>query len=266
MTATPPDSVEEVDEVEQNRMPLLEHLVELRDRLVRAGLALLIALCLALPFGEEIYRWLTAPALPYFPEGGGLIFTEPAESFITHLKVSLFAAILLTLPMLFYQAWSFVAPGLYKRERRFVVPFVVTSTAFFLAGAAFCYYGVLPWAMRFFLSVGLETATPQIKVASYLSFITRMLLAFGAVFELPLAIFFLARVGLVTAAGLAKSRRYAIVIIFAVAALMTPPDPITQILLGLPLIALYEVGIWTAKVWGRPTEEPKDEPDNVNTG
>ena len=249
---TPADEETPSDEVDAYRMTLLEHLTELRDRLIRGFIGVAICLGLTLPFGGELYELLAAPAAPHFPEGSSFIFTKPAEKFIVDIKVSLFAALLLALPVLFYQAWQFIAPGLYKRERTLVLPFVFFSTVFFAAGATFCYMTVLPWAMHFFLGFGNDTVLPQITVTEYLSFATRIIFAFGTVFQLPLAIFFLSRVGIVTAAGLARARRFAIPCIFLVSALLTPPDVVTQIALGLPLILLYEIGILTARVWGKP--------------
>ena len=249
------------DEVDSYRMTLLEHLTELRQRLIYAFIGVLVALGLTLPFGTELYEILAAPAQPHFPEGASFIFTRPAEKFIVDVKVSLFGALLISLPILFYQGWQFVAPGLYKRERTMVLPFVFFSTLFFAIGATFCYMTVLPWAMHFFLGYGTATVVPQITVSEYLAFTTKLIFAFGTVFQLPLAIFFLARVGIVTATGLAKFRRFAIPLIFLVSALLTPPDVVTQIALGLPLILLYEIGILTAKIWGKP--KPGAEPEDA---
>ncbi len=192
------DEHEELDtplaEVEGFRMTLIEHLIELRGRMIRAGLAILICLFLTMPFGETIFEFLCAPATGKFPiEGGGFVYTQVAEEFMTYLKVGIFGAFLLALPVVTHQAWGFIAPGLYKKERRYVIPFVVCSTLLFGVGAAFCYYGILPYAMDFFLSSSSDLATPQIKVSAYLGFVTRMILAFGLVFETPLVIFFLAR-------------------------------------------------------------------------
>jgi sec-independent protein translocase protein TatC len=211
-----------------------------------------IALGICLPFGSQIFDFLIAPANRHFPDGGGFIYTEVAEKFITNLKVGLFASVFLAAPFLFGQAWAFVAPGLYKHERRLALPFIVTSTLFFVAGAAFCYYGVLPWGMHFFLSLGTADITPQIKVAAYLRFVTRFILAMGLVFQMPLGIFFLARAGIVDAQGLSAFRKYAVVLSFVAAAVLTPPDPGTQVALALPMILLYELGILTARLWGRP--------------
>ncbi|MEE2828202.1 MAG: twin-arginine translocase subunit TatC [Myxococcota bacterium] len=244
---------ESQDEVEGYRMTLLEHLVELRRRLIRCCIVILVCLILTFPFGEQIFDWLCVPAEGKFPADGGFVYTQVAEEFMTYLKVGIFGALLLALPFLSHQAWSFIAPGLYKRERRFVIPFVVLSSLLFGLGAAFCYYGIMPYAMDFFLSSDSQLATPQIKVSAYLSFITRMILAFGLVFNTPLVIFFLARMGLVTPDSLARFRRYAILIGFILAAMITPPDPGSQVAVALPFIVLYEIGILVARVFG-----PKD--------
>ncbi|MBJ94891.1 MAG: twin-arginine translocase subunit TatC [Rickettsiales bacterium] len=249
----PSPDVSAEDEVDAYRMTLLEHLLELRRRVIFAGLALVIAVCVMLPLGGEIFEWLKAPAEPYFPEGGGFTTRKVAEKFLTYLKCSLFAGAFLASPVVFFQAWRFVAPGLYRRERSLALPFVVSSTLCFVGGAAFCYYLLLPIAMQFFMSVGAgDGIASQIEIAEYLAFVTRLMLVFGAVFELPLLIFFLARLGVVSASGLRSFRKYAIVLIFALAAFVTPPDPITQMMLAVPLVVLYELGVLTAHLWGRP--------------
>ena len=257
------DEGEELDaplaEVEGYRMTLIEHLIELRGRMIRAGLAVLICLFITMPFGETIFEFLCAPATGKFPtDGGGFVYTQVAEEFMTYLKVGIFGAFILALPVVTHQAWGFIAPGLYKKERRYVIPFVVCSTLLFGVGAAFCYYGILPYAMDFFLHSSSELATPQIKVSAYLGFVTRMILAFGLVFETPLVIFFLARMGLVTVESLIRFRRYAILLGFVLAACITPPDPGSQIAVALPFLLLYEVGIVTARVFGRPPGSLED--------
>ena len=251
--ATPEPAEAAPDEVESYRMTLLEHLLELRRRVMFAGLALIVAVCLMLPLGGEIFEWLKAPADPYFPDDGGFTTRYVAEKFLTRLKCSLFAGSFLASPFIFLQLWRFIAPGLYARERRLALPFVVSSSLSFVGGAAFCYYLLMPVAMQFFLTIGGEDGIQtQIEMGEYMVFVTRLMLVFGVVFELPLLMFFLARLGLVSAETLAKSRKYAIVGIFALAAVVTPPDPITQLMLGVPLVVLYEVGIITARLWGQP--------------
>ena len=256
--AAPREPEEPADEVDAYRMTLLDHLLELRSRLIKAGVALLVGLGICLPFGSEIFDWLIAPTDGRFPEGSGFIYTQVAEKFITDLKVSLFAAVFLASPVLFAQAWGFVAPGLYKRERMMIIPFVLASTVFFSAGAGFCYYGILPLAMDFFLKFAVDGIDAQITVSAYLSFMTRFLMGFGLVFELPLAIFFLARLGIVTAKGLAEFRKYAVVLAFLAGAMLTPPDPMSQAALAVPIILLYEVGILTARIWGKERPAPAE--------
>jgi sec-independent protein translocase protein TatC len=252
------------NEVEEYRMSLLEHLVELRDRLIKAGAALLIATGVCLPFGDEIFTFLIAPTDGKFPEGSGFIYTELAEKFITDLKVSLFAAFFIAAPLLFGQLWGFISPGLYKKERRALLPFAFFSTLFFASGAAFCYFAILDIAVSFFLQFAASgEIAAQIKVSAYLRFVTRFMLAFGFVFELPLAIFFLARLGLVTAKGLGKFRPYAIIVAFVVGAMLTPPDPLSQAALAVPMIILYEVGIVTAKLWGRERASIADDEEQA---
>ena len=245
-------------EVEEYRMTLLEHLWELRTRMIRAMAALFVSFGVMLPFGAYFNEFLRLPAEPYFPAGSSFSSISPLEIFVTNLKMSLFAGVFLAAPVLFYQAWKFVAPGLYKSERRLVLPFVVFSTLFFTSGAAFCYYWILPFAMKFLLGFSGDGINSAISVAAYLSDVTRLLLAFGAVFELPLAIFFLARAGIVSAAGLASFRKYAVILIFIVAALLTPPDPITQLGLAVPLLVLYEVGVIVARIWGKAKPSAPD--------
>jgi sec-independent protein translocase protein TatC len=251
------------DEVDAYRMSLLEHLVELRDRLIKAGAALLVATGICLPFGDRIFRFLIAPTDGQFPAGSGFIYTELAEKFITDLKVSLFAAVFLAAPFLFAQAWGFVSPGLYRRERRAVLPFAFFSSTLFIAGAAFCYFGILDIAVGFFLQFAASgEIEAKIKVSAYLTFVTRFMLAFGGIFELPLLIFFLARMGIVTAAGLKKFRPYAIILAFLIGAMLTPPDPLSQAALAIPMVLLYEVGVLTARLWGRERAEVAD-PDEL---
>ena len=233
-------------------MTLLEHLLELRNRMVKAGIGLIVGLVICLPFGGEIFDFLIAPADGKLHEGE-FIATKLYEAFMTDLKVGFFGALVVAMPVIAWQTWGFVAPGLYKNERRMVWPFVILSTLLFAVGIALCYYGILPYAIEFFTSYNAKSGvTTQLKVEEYLSFIIRFLVAFGAVFQTPLIIFFLARMGLVTAEGLRHFRRYAIVLGFVLAATITPPDPGSQVAVALPFILLYEIGIVTAWLWGKP--------------
>jgi len=253
---SPVDEATAPNEVESYRMSLLDHLVELRSCVIRAGLAVIVCIAVAMPFGEQIFTWLMAPAAGQFPDGGGFTTLDVTERFMVWLKCSLFAGLFGASPVVFHQLWSFIGPGLYRQEKRMVLPFVLCATTLFVGGGAFCYYELLPYAMRFFLSMGAgDDALTMVSMSRYLSFATRLIVIFGGVFELPLIIFFLARLGVVSASSLARFRRYAIICLFVGAALLTPPDPITQLMLALPLVVLYEVGVITARIWGRPPAE-----------
>ena len=263
------DDAPSPDEVDTYRMTLLEHLTELRGRLIRGALGVTVALAVSLPMGGRLFDFLIAPAQGKLHEGQ-FIAKKLYEGFMTDLKVGFFGALILAFPIIAWQAWAFVAPGLYKRERRMVIPFVVLATLLFVGGIAACYYGILPYAIQFFTDYNEKRGFASLlTVSDYLGFIIRFLVAFGAVFETPLVIFFLARMGLVTAPGLRRFRRYAIVLGFALAAMITPPDPGSQLAVALPFILLYEVGIVTAAIWGKPpltervqasSDEPEDGP------
>lgn len=245
------------DEVSAYRMPLLQHLEELRTRLIRALIAYSICLLASVAFSPRLFQLLIAPAVNHLPENASFVYTRLPEAFITYLKVALLTSVFLASPVIFYQVWQFVAPGLYKKERRMVLPFVLLSTLLFFGGAAFCYVAVLPWACEFFLAYGDDpeaSITPMLTIGEYLSFSTRLLLAFGLVFELPLAMMFLGKAGIVRSKRLRSMRPFALVGAFVLASLITPPDVVTQISLGLPLMLLYEVGIWLVR-WVEPKEE-----------
>jgi sec-independent protein translocase protein TatC len=244
----------EEDEVDGYRMSLLEHLGELRDRVVRSGASVLICFLVAWPFVDHVFSFLVSPARPYFPEGTSFIFTRPAEKFMVDLKLALFTALFASTPVLSWQAWRFIAPGLYRKERAAVLPFAFFSTSFFLGGAAFCYWLVLPWTMQFFLGMGTEDVQPMINISDYLGFATSMLLSFGGVFELPIVLLLLSRLGIITPEWLAQYRRHAVVVIVIVAAIFTPPDVISQIAMSIPLYLLYELSILACRVWGRKRE------------
>ncbi|MEX1147078.1 MAG: twin-arginine translocase subunit TatC [Sphingomonadales bacterium] len=243
-------------DLDGSRAPLIEHLIELRQRLVRALLALLVAFLVCFYFAEEIYAFLTRPLADAMGQDPGrrMIYTGLHEAFFTYLKVSLFAAFLLAFPLIANQIWKFVAPGLYRKERRAFLPFLIATPVLFLSGAALVYYFVFPMAWDFFLSfetVPGEGALPiqlEAKVNEYLSLVMLLMFAFGLSFQLPVLLLLLARAGMVTADWLAARRKYAIVAVFAAAAILTPPDPFTQIGLGLSIMALYEVSIWLIRL------------------
>jgi sec-independent protein translocase protein TatC len=235
-------------------MPLTAHLEELRTRIVRALLATVVGAGFAWMGIERLVAFLLAPLAQLRPGESLIIGTGVTEAFFTKLKVALIAGLFVASPVVFYQLWRFVAPGLYEREKRVALPFSIAASTFFFGGAAFCYWLVFPVAFEFFLrefvSIGVAA---QIRISEYLTFASRMLLAFGITFELPVATFFLARVGLVTHRTLIQWWRYAVVAIFVVAAVLTPgPDVASQMLMATPLLVLYVLSIGVAYVCARP--------------
>lgn len=235
---------------ETTRAPLIAHLRELKRRLIIAGLAYLGAAILSYLFAEEIYRFLVHPlAEAYGPEKGRLIYTSLTEAFITYIKLACFGGVVVAFPVLAWQVYAFIAPGLYHKEKRVVLPYLVVSPTLFILGAALAYYFVFPLAWKFFLSFEappVEGSLPiqmEARVSDYLSLVTQFILGFGLAFQLPVLLTLLARAGLIETAMLKGKRRYAIVLIFFASAVLTPPDIMSQICLALPLILLYELSI-----------------------
>lgn len=235
-------------------MPFTSHLGELRGRLIRSFIAVAAGFVLCYAFAAKLLAFLWRPV------GRELVFIAPTEAFFAHLKVAFLAGLVLAWPYICYQLWAFVSPGLYKEERQYTLPFVVGATAMFLLGGAFVYTLILPYGMAFLLGYGNVYLQPMISVGAYVSFALRLFIAFGAIFELPLVVVLLSKLGLVTPQMLAKNRKYVIVLSFLVAAILTPPDVFTQVLMAVPLLVLFEVSIWLAR-WTapKPTVEVEDD-------
>jgi sec-independent protein translocase protein TatC len=263
------DDDEEEEEGEEDSddrpMTLRDHLTELRKRLTRSFLIVLVGFVVCWPIAEShIFPFLFEPLMRFMPEGSTLIFTSPPEAFFTYMKIAFVSGIFLTSPLVFYQFWAFIAPGLYKEEKLYILPVALASALFFILGAAFCYYVVFDFIFDFFMSYNKEGfVQAMLKLNESLSFALKLLLAFGLVFQLPLVIFFLARLGIVTADKLRSFRRYAIFLSFIVSALLTPPDVLSLFLMAGPVMLLYEISILIVAVFGKKKkEEPASEEDD----
>lgn len=248
------------------KMPLTEHLVELRKRILVSLSAVLVAFCVCFFFSEQIFTVLTMPLKGYFTflrsypywdfvrrkEAFSLVFLSPTEAFWAHIKISMIAGLVISVPVIFHQFWKFISPGLLEKEKKYVAPFVFSGTMLFLIGAAFCFLVILPFAIQFLLTYKTASLTPLISVGNYMDFCLKFILAFGLIFELPLIIVILTRIGVVTPETLAKKRKYAILVAFIAAAILTPtPDAFNQVLMAVPIILLYEVGILLSRLFVR---------------
>lgn len=226
---------------------LKPHLAELRKRLAISVGTIFILFFVMFSVWQPILDWMISPLIEVLPKGSSVIFTKVQEPFFTALKVSFFTGFIVSLPVIFWQLWLFVAPGLYENEKKMVLPFVTGATIMFLMGASFCYYIVIPFGYDFLINFGSQLFTALPSIGEYVSFFTKLLLGFGLAFELPVITFFLAAMGLVTDETLKGFFRYALVVIFMVSALLTPPDVLTQFLMAGPMILLYGISILIAK-------------------
>lgn len=236
---------------DDEKLPFTAHLEELRNRLIVCFVAIGIGFSISYFFKEKIFEILMRPLMAVMKTGDKVIFTGLPEAFFTYLKVSLLSGLMLSVPIILYEFWMFVAPGLYTKEKRLMTPIVLLSSFFFVGGALFGYFVVFPYGFEFFLSFSNDTIQALPSMREYLSFSAKLLIAFGLAFELPLVLTFMARLGLVSVKFLTKNRKYAILIFFAGAAMLTPPDVVTQIMMGVPLMGLYELSILGARIFGK---------------
>ncbi|MDR1776396.1 MAG: twin-arginine translocase subunit TatC [Desulfovibrio sp.] len=239
------------EEAASGKMTLMGHLNELRVRLIRCCMALGVAFVACWVVVDPIFDTLVNPLLAALPNNSTAIYTTLPEGFFTRMFVAFVTSVFAASPVIFYQLWSFIAPGLYEEEKQAIVPIAFVSAVFFVLGGTFCYFIVFPYAFKFFVSFSTEQIVVMPKVSDYLDFVLKLILAFGLIFEMPLFAFFLSRMGIVTAAMMRHARRYAVLAIFIIAAILTPPDVVSQLLMACPMLLLYEVSILVAAAFGR---------------
>jgi sec-independent protein translocase protein TatC len=238
------------------------HIAELRKRIIIIGIAILVAFFACFAVYEPILNWMMIPVEAVLPEGSQMVAIEVQETFFTALKVAFFSGFLVSLPVIFWQMWLFIAPGLYENEKKFIFPFVFFATLMFLVGASFAYYIVVPFGFSFLINFGSTVVTVMPSIGKYVGFFTKLLFGFGIAFELPVITFFLSMVGLVDDRMLKEFFKYAIVLIFILSALLTPPDVLTQFLMAGPLILLYGVSILIARTFNPYKELNIEEEDD----
>lgn len=242
------------EELDSKAQSLYEHLADLRKHLINCVYILVIATGACYGFSEKIFNFVRAPIAPYLP-GGGLIYTGPLDKFIAHLKLSVVCGVLVSCPFLLYQVWQFVAPGLYAKERKYTMAFILSGTGLFFLGAAFSYYIALPMAFQFLMSFGGDVDKPMISIDQYMGFFTQMCLMFGVAFELPLVIIILGVLGIVSQGFLRKNRRYAIMTIAVIAAVITPPDLLSMVMMLAPMWILFELAVLIVGIFEKKREE-----------
>ena len=258
-----------------DKAPITEHLSELRSRILVSLIFIIIAFGVSFYFSEYIFRVLLSPLhstlklslespyvtiIPTKNPDIKLVFLAPAEALWMHIKISFISAFIISSPLVFYETWRFIAPGLLEHERRYAMPFVLTTSVLFSAGALFCFIIILPFAMNFLLTYKTENLQPMISVGKYIDFSLKFILAFGAIFELPVVVVFLTKMGIVTPQFLAENRKYAVLIAFIIAAVLTPtPDAFNQTLMAVPIIILYEAGIWASRLLSQKKKSGREQ-------
>ena len=254
------DPTSKDDELAGTEQPFVQHLMELRDRMIKAVIAIGVAAAFLFffPGPGALYDLLAAPLIAHLPANATLIATNVVSPFVVPVKILFLAAFMIALPVVLYQVWAFVAPGLYSHEKKLVLPLVISSTVLFFIGVAFCYFFVFGQVFKFIQSFAPKSiaATPDIE--AYLDFVLSMFLAFGMAFEVPIAVVVLARLGVVSVEQLKHFRGYFIVLAFVVAAVVTPPDVVSQLALAIPMVLLYELGIWAAQIFIKHTKAPEE--------
>ena len=254
------------DELAGTEQPFVQHLMELRDRLVKAVIAVgvVAAALFFYPGPGQLYDLMAAPLVAHLPQGATMIATSVISPFMVPLKILLMSAFLIALPFVLWQVWAFVAPGLYAHEKRLVLPLVVSSTVLFFIGVAFCYFFVFGQVFSFIQGFAPKSITAAPDIEAYLGFVMTMFLAFGLAFEVPIAVVVLARMGVVSVEKLKSFRGYFIVVAFVIAAVVTPPDVVSQLALAIPMCLLYELGIWAAQIFIRNTQAPEDTQESTS--
>jgi len=243
---------------------LRPHLIELRKRLLISALSVIVCFIICFNFWAPLLDFMTAPLKAVLPDSSNIIFTQVAEPFFTAMKVAFFAGLLLALPIIFWQFWLFVAPGLYENEKKYIIPFVLSATVMFAVGAAFCYYFVVPVGFSFLINFGGTLFQALPSIGDYVGFFTKIVVAFGISFELPVVTFFLAKIGMITDESLKRFFRYAVVGIFIFAAIMTPPDVLSQFMLAIPLIGLYSLSILIDKMVNPASKDINEDEEEID--
>jgi len=246
----------------EEKLPLTSHLEELRSRLIKIFICLAIVFAICYWQSGAIFSFVAEPLVKLLPENSKLTMLKITEGFVTELKMSFYAAIFFSMPYILYQIWKFIAPGLYKHEKKYTSMFVIFASILFFIGATFAYYVVFPFGFKFFLKYVNDDVVATLSIGWYLSFFIQFIIAFGSIFELPVFILFLSKLGIVTPEMLKKYRRYTIVIIFIVAAIIPPPDVVSQTMMAVPLLILYEISIYIAKYFGKKSKYITEEETN----